>query len=136
MPETTLDPEHVVARADEAEAVAMLHELNAHYIRAFLEADTAWYDDNLTDDFVCIRADGRRIDRAEFLRTTAEGPGVTDVTVDEIDVRPIGDVALVHGVTSYTRDGTPMSRRYTDVWRRRDGRWRAVAAQITPVVSA
>jgi hypothetical protein len=39
----------------------------------------------------------------------------------------------VHGVTNYTRDGSPMSRRYTDVWRRQDGRWRAVAAQITPV---
>jgi ketosteroid isomerase-like protein len=135
MSETTLDAELVAAANDEAEAVAKLHELNARYIRAFVESDTAWYDENLTDDFVCIRADGRRIDKVEFLRMTAEGPGVTDVTVAEIDVLPLGDVALVHGVTSYTRDGSPMSRRYTDVWRRRDGRWRAVAAQITPVVS-
>jgi ketosteroid isomerase-like protein len=134
MRELTLDPQ-VVAAADEAETVATLHELNAHYIRAFVDADTAWYDDNLTDDFICIRADGRRIDKAEFLRVTAAGPGVTDVTVDQIDVRPLGDVALVHGVTNYTRDGSPMSRRYTDVWRRQDGRWRAVAAQITPVAS-
>jgi ketosteroid isomerase-like protein len=135
MPETALDPELVAAATAEAEAVAALHELNAHYIRAFIESDTDWYDRNLTDDFVCIRGDGRRIDKAEFLRITAEGPGVTDVTVDDIDVRPLGDVALVHGVTSYTHAGSPMSRRYTDVWLRRDGRWLAAAGQITPVVN-
>jgi ketosteroid isomerase-like protein len=136
MSETMLDLERVAAATAEAEAVATLHELNARYIRAFVESDTAWYDENLTDDFICVRADGRRIDKAEFLRVAAEGPGVVGVSVAEIDVRPLGDVALVHGVTSYLRDGSPMSRRYTDVWQRRDGRWLAVAAQITPVISA
>lgn len=136
MSETTVDRERVAAAIAEAEAVATLHELNAQYIRAFVESDTAWYVENLTDDFICIRPDGRRIDRAEFLRETAEGPGVVGVSVAEVDVRPLGDVALVHGVTSYVREGVPMSRRYTDVWQRRDGRWLAVAAQITPVVPA
>jgi ketosteroid isomerase-like protein len=117
----------------EAEAVATLHRLNAHYIRAFVEADTAWYGERLSDDFVCTLADGRRIGKAEFLRRNAEGPGVKDVTYDEIDVRPLGDVALVHGVTHYTRDDSPASTRYTDVWRCRDGRWQAVAAQLTAV---
>ena len=132
MSETTID---VAAATAEAEAVATLHELNAHYIRAFVESDTEWYREHLSDDFVCTLANGRRIDKDEFLERNAGGPGVTDVMYDEIDVRPLGDVALVHGVTSYTREGSPMSRRYTDVWRRRDGRWRAVAAQVTPVVS-
>ena len=112
MSETTLNPALLALATAEAEAVATLHELNAEYIRAFVESDTVWYEQNLTDDFVCIRADGRRIDKPEFLRVTAEGPGVT----------------------SYTRDGSPMSRRYTDVWRRREDRWLAVAAQITPIV--
>jgi ketosteroid isomerase-like protein len=134
MSETTLNPALLALATAEAEAVATLHELNAHYIRAFVESDTAWYEQNLTDDFVCIRADGRRIDKAEFLRLTAEGPGVSNVSVDDVDVHLLGDVALVHGVTSYTRDGSPMSRRYTDVWRLRDDRWLAVAAQITPIV--
>jgi ketosteroid isomerase-like protein len=57
------------------------------------------------------------------------------VTYDEIDVRPLGDVALVHGVTHYLRDGAPASTRYTDVWQLRDGRWLAVAAQLTRVSS-
>lgn len=118
---------------EDAGTVATLHALNAHYIRAFVEADTAWYGEHLSDDFVCTLADGRRINKSEFLRRTAEGPGVTDVSYDEIDVRPLGEVALVHGVTHYRRDGAAASTRYTDIWRSCDGRWQAVAAQLTPV---
>jgi len=136
MPEKTLEPDLAAPAAGEAEAVAALHDLNAHYIRAFVESDAAWYSAHLSEDFVCTLADGRRINKAEFLRRTEEGPGVRGVTYDQIDVRPLGDVALVHGVTHYTRDGAPASTRYTDVWQRREGRWLAVAAQLTGVVRA
>jgi ketosteroid isomerase-like protein len=136
MSEDSRDADSVAAATAEAQAVATLHDLNAHYIRAFVDSDTRWYDENLSEDFVCTLADGRRIEKAEFLRRTEEGPGVTNVTYDQIDVRPLGDVALVHGVTHYTRDGAPASTRYTDVWRSREGRWQAVAAQLTSVTAA
>jgi ketosteroid isomerase-like protein len=132
MSDTTLH-ESVAAEAAEADAVAALHGLNAQYIRAFVESDTAWYDGNLSDDFVCTLADGRRINKSEFLQRNARGPAVIDVSYDEIDVRPLGDAALVHGVTHYVRNGMPASTRYTDVWHFRDGRWQAVAAQLTSV---
>jgi ketosteroid isomerase-like protein len=115
------------------DTVATLHRLNAEYMRAVAEADTAWYDENLSDDFVCTLADGRRIDRESFLRRTAEGTGVTEVGYDEIDVRLLGDVALVHGVSHYRIAGVHASTRYTDVWHLRAGRWLAVAAQLTRI---
>ncbi|HEY6149326.1 MAG TPA: nuclear transport factor 2 family protein [Gaiellaceae bacterium] len=121
----------VEASMAEADAVSDLHELNAQYIRAFVEADVEWYREHLSEDFVCTLADGRRIDKTEFLAKVAQGPGVRNVTYDEIDVRPLGGVALVQGVTHYVREGTPGSTRYTDVWQLRDGNWRAVAAQLT-----
>ncbi len=133
MPGTTREPDVITAATHEDEAVAALHDLNAQYIRAFVESDTAWYNEHLGEDFVCTLADGRRINKAEFLRRTEGGPGVKDVTYDEIDVRPLGDAALVHGVTHYNRDGVPASTRYTDVWQLREGRWLAVAAQLTSV---
>ena len=136
MSETIADPDPLADATGEADAVATLHDLNANYIRAFVESDAAWYDEHLSDDFVCSLADGRRIDKVEFLRRTARGPGVTDVTDDEIDVRPLGDMALVHGVTHFIRDGSPASTRYTDVWRYREGRWQAVAAQLTSVAKS
>ncbi len=121
------------ARAEEAETVCELHRLNEGYIRAFIQADVAWYDEHVSADFTCSLADGKRIGKGEFLARIAAGPGVSDVTYDEIDVRPLGDVALVHGVTHYLRDGEPMSTRYMDVWALRSGRWQAVAAQLTAV---
>jgi hypothetical protein len=125
----------VQASIAETDAVAALHELNAHYIRAFVKADVEWYREHLSDDFACTLADGRRIDKAEFLARAAEGPGVRDVTYDEVDVQPLGDVALVRGVTHYVRDGTPGSTSYTDVWQLRGSRWLAVAAQLTKVAA-
>jgi ketosteroid isomerase-like protein len=133
MPGTTLRSDPAAAAMAEADAVATLHDLNAEYIRAFVESDTNWYRAHLSDDFVCTLADGRRIDKATFLLRNADGPGVTDVNYDEVDVRPLGNVALVHGVTHYTRDGAPASTRYTDIWSLSNGRWLAVAAQLTAV---
>jgi hypothetical protein len=133
MPQTSLSAEAPAGAPDEVDAVRTLHELNAEYIRAFVESDAAWYAEHLADAFGCTRADGRRIGKEEFLRLAAEGPGVTNVSYDEIDVRPLGEVALVHGVTHYVRDGSPASTRYTDVWRFHNGSWQAVAAQLTQV---
>jgi ketosteroid isomerase-like protein len=130
----TADAAVAEARAEEAEAVCELHRLNTHYIRAFVESDVAWYDEHLSADFTCSLADGRRIGKAEFLERVAAGPGVAEVTYDEVDVRPLGEVALVHGVTHYVRGGSPASTRYTDVWRYQRGRWLAIAAQLTAVV--
>ena len=120
---------------EETGTVATLQRLNAEYMRAVAEADAAWYEENLGDDFVCTLADGRRIDRAAFLRRVADGPGFPDARYDEIDVRLLGDVALVLGVSHYTIDGTPASTRYTDVWHLRGGRWLAVAAQLTRIAN-
>jgi ketosteroid isomerase-like protein len=131
--EQMLVPAAIAAAAREAEAVATLHELNADYIRAFAEGDAAWYGEHLSEDFVCTLPDGRRIGKTEFLRRTEAGPGVADVRYDEVDVRPLGDLAIVHGVTHYTRNGKRAATRYTDVWQSRAGRWRAVTAQLTRV---
>jgi ketosteroid isomerase-like protein len=125
----------IEASIAEAEAVATLHALNAEKLRAFLESDVEWHREHLSDDFVCTLADGRRIGKDEFLFKTREESRVTDVTYDEIDVRPLGDVALVHGVTHWTREGVLRSTRYTDIWRLSGGRWLVAAAHLTRVAT-
>ena len=123
----------MLAGVNEEEALATLEELNAGYIRAYVESDVAWYDAHLAADFACTLADGRRIDKPTFLERTAVGPDRSNLICDGVDIRPLGDVALVHGTTHYTLDGKPGSTSYTDVWHFRDGRWQAVAAQLTRV---
>jgi hypothetical protein len=47
-------------------------------------------------------------------------------------MRIFGDVAIIHGRTSYTTsDGERRNGRYTDVWARRGGTWLAVSAHVT-----
>jgi hypothetical protein len=48
-----------------------------------------------------------------------------------VEVRILGDVAIIHARTAYAKpDGTSGGGRYTDVWMRWEGRWRAVAAHV------
>ena len=57
---------------------------------------------------------------------------ISGLEAHDVEIRLLGDVAIVHGRTSYTlADGRPGRGRYTDVWARRDGRWLAVSAHVT-----
>jgi ketosteroid isomerase-like protein len=110
----------------------VLTELNQQYVDAFMNADVDWYREHLTDDFVCIESNGAVLDKAQFLRQTAAGPGVQSYQLDDARVRLYDDVALVHGFGTFTRlDGTTGQSRYTDVYANVDGTWKAISAQIT-----
>lgn len=109
----------------------VLEKLNAGYIRSVRESDVAWFERNLADDFVNSNPDGTLVDRAGFLKQVAR-PQVRDLRCDDVRIRVLGDVALIHARTLYTKpDGTPASGRYTDVWARRGGAWLCVCADVT-----
>jgi len=112
--------------------LATLLELNQDYIRSVQTSDVRRFDEILADDFRCSNPDGSLIDRARFLEQTARPVTISDLQAHEVDVRLMGDFAIIHARTSYTAsDGRPGSGRYTDVWARRDGRWLAVSAHVT-----
>jgi len=112
--------------------IRTLSRLNQEYIDAFMEADVNWYSDNLAHDFVCIESDGSFLRRDDFLRNAAHGPDVAAYTLADVRIRVYGHVALVHATGRFTRgDGTEGTSRYTDVYVLREGRWKAVAAQVT-----
>jgi ketosteroid isomerase-like protein len=106
--------------------------LNADYIRSVQTSDVKRFDAILADDFVCTNPDASFVDRAGFLRQTAAPVTISGLAAHDVNVRILGDVAIIHARTSYTRaDGTPGGGRYTDIWARRNGRWLAVAAHVT-----
>jgi ketosteroid isomerase-like protein len=50
---------------------------------------------------------------------------------DDVNIRVMGDFAIIHARTSYTLpDGRQGGGRYTDIWARRGGKWLCVAAQV------
>ena len=111
---------------------AMLVDLNADYIRAVQTSDVARFREILADDFLCSLPDGSVIDKARFLEQTAVPASISDLEAHDVQIRLMGDVAIVHARTTFNlADGRPWSGRYTDVWARRQGRWVAVAAHVT-----
>jgi uncharacterized protein (TIGR02246 family) len=109
-----------------------LRELNAEYVRSVQESDVRRFEEMLADDFLCTNSDGSLLDRAAFLEHTAHPVTIANLTAHDVDIRLLGDVAIVHARTTFTwPDGRCGASRYTDVWARRDGRWLAVAAQVT-----
>jgi ketosteroid isomerase-like protein len=109
-----------------------LLELNQHYIHSVQTSDVAGFEEILSDDFLCSLPDGSLIDRKRFLEQTARPVQISNLEAHDVNVRLMGDFAIVHARTTYTAaDGRPGSGRYTDVWARRDGRWLAVSAHVT-----
>ncbi len=109
-----------------------LRRLNDDYIHSVQFSDVQRFDEILADDFLCSNPDGTLSDRRAFLEHTAQPVAFTDLTVHDVNVRLLGDIAIIHARTTYAlRDGRAGTSRYTDVWARRDGRWLAVSAQIT-----
>ena len=111
---------------------AALEALNREYIRSVSEADVGWFDANLAPDFVNSNPDCLLVDRAGFLAQIGRGSTVKGLAIEDVLIRELGDVALIHARTTYTRaDGQPGAGRYTDVWAKRGGRWVCVAANVT-----
>ena len=109
-----------------------LTRLNRDYIAAVQNSDVARFDEILAPDFLCSQADGTLIDRERFLIKTAVPQTISNLKAHDVQVRVMGDVAIIHARTTFTTaDGREASGRYTDIWARRNGQWLAVAAHVT-----
>jgi len=119
---------HVASRSDHDALLA----LNRDYIRSVQTSDVRRFDEILAEDFLCSNPDGSLVDRAGFLEQTARPVSISNLEVHDVNVRIMGDFAIIHARTTYTRpDGGVGSGRYTDVWARRQGNWLAVSAHVT-----
>jgi ketosteroid isomerase-like protein len=109
-----------------------LLDLNREYIRSVQHSDVRRFDEILADDFLCSNPDGSLVDRKAFLAQTARPVTISNLEARDVNVRLMGDFAIIHARTTYTLpDGREGAGRYTDVWARRDGRWLAVSAHVT-----
>jgi len=115
-----------------ADDLDTLARLNDGYIRSVRASDVGWFREHLADDFLNSNPDGSLVDRTGFLAQIARPMALGDFRAEDVRIRLLGDVAVVHGRTVYRKpDGQAGAGRYTDVWARRDGRWLCVAAHVT-----
>jgi ketosteroid isomerase-like protein len=106
--------------------------LNRDYVMSVQKSDVDRFDQILAEDFFCSNPDGSLVDRAAFLEQTARPVAISELEAHDVQVRLMGDFAIIHARTTYRLpDGRRGSGRYTDVWARRNGSWRAVSAHVT-----
>jgi len=109
-----------------------LDGLNDEYIRSVQESDVKRFDEILALEFYCSNPDGTLVDRPAFLKQTAQPVTIRGLATADVMIRLLGDVAIIHARTSWTKsDGQPGRGRYTDVWARQNGSWKAVSAHVT-----
>ena len=109
-----------------------LTALNHAYIQSVQHGDVQRFDEILAEDFLCSNPDGSLVDKKQFLTQTARPVTISGLSVEDVRVRILGDVAIIHARTSYTTaSGEHRNGRYTDVWARREGTWLAVSAHVT-----
>ena len=120
-----------------------LRALNARFIHNYITNDVPSHDAILHPEFICITPTGARVSRADYLKAWATGFDAErfpyyDYRDEKIDV--FGDTALVRSTNKRVglKDGveTVSMTMYTDIYVHRDGAWKCIQAQITPVTPA
>ncbi len=110
----------------------ILDALNTDYINSVQHSDVKRFDEILAPEFYCSNPDGSLVDRAAFLKQTAQPVAIKNLKAEDVMIRVIGNTAIIHARTSFVKpDGTPGHGRYTDVWMRHGESWLAVSAQVT-----
>lgn len=113
----------------------VLRALNERYVASFREANVGWYDAHLAPDYVVTFSDGSFHDRAAALADFAIpyfADTIASFPVDNVSIRVFADLAIIHAENDYRlKDGRTGINRYTDIWRKRGGRWQCLSAHIT-----
>ncbi len=109
-----------------------LTRLNSEYVRSVQNKDVAWFDANLSPDFMNTASDGSLAHRKTFLAHIAKGTGVSKIAEEDVLIRIINDTAVIHAATVFTTDAGASGRgRYTDIWQKQNGRWLCIAAHVS-----
>ena len=112
--------------------VEELTALNRDYVASVQNSDVKRFDEILAEDFYCSNPDKSLVDRAAFLKQTANPVAIKNLKAEDVKIRILGDFAIIHARTSYTMpDGQEAHGRYTDCWARQDGKWLAVSAHVS-----
>lgn len=106
-----------------------LTALNHDFTASVQKGDVKRFEEILADDFMMSNPDGSLLDKAEFLKLTAQPVTISGLVAEDVKIRVLGDFAIIHArFDSRSADGKPRRGRYTDNWARRNGAWVAVSA--------
>ncbi|CAN5772205.1 hypothetical protein BH18ACI4_BH18ACI4_00290 [soil metagenome] len=115
-----------------------IRQLDREWIEAYPRRDTAALERIYAADLIVTNPDGSVGNKAEEIALIASGTFTfQSITNEDVRVRVLGDMAVVTGRSmmngQYKDQDISGGYRYTDVYMKRQGRWQAVALQITRI---
>jgi len=122
-----------------------IRKLTAVWEKAHAARDTETLRGLLDAGYVYTDATGTLQTRAEYLESVFKSPDISRVSkfaTSNVVVRIVGATAIVTGESSWKGRARGQGQfltsayRFTDVWVRRNGRWKAAATQGTRVEGA
>jgi ketosteroid isomerase-like protein len=127
---------YVAGAEADSPAEEQIRELMRRWDEALVKKDVKFIGSILANDFTCIDVSGRIQNKSQLLAFI----GSSDLKIELSEsssfvVRIYGDtaVAIAEGRIrgSYKSEGFESRYRYTDVWVKREGHWKAAATQVT-----
>ena len=92
-----------------------LTALNRDFTASVQKGDVKRFEEILADDFMISNPDGSLLDKAEFLKLTAQPVTISGLVAENVRIRLLGDFAIIHArFNSRSADGKPRRGRYTD----------------------
>jgi ketosteroid isomerase-like protein len=105
-----------------------IRRLDDEVREAFLKVDLTTLERFLADDFLVTNPFNRVLNKSQVLEALAAGRIKHTAYEREIEHLRVGaDTAVVMGRETVVDDGETTHRRYTEIWRRREGRWQVIA---------
>lgn len=114
-----------------------LLRLEAARREAIRLGDLKTLDEIYADDFVAVAGTGQLVTKAQLLEFFRGTDASLRFTASEVSARAFGDTGVVVGRLAARREDASLvsEARFTHVYVRRDGRFRFVAGQSTPILA-
>jgi hypothetical protein len=115
----------------------MLQKLNQGFLNSIISQDSAAQSAILADDFLLINPGGVKRTKKDCLSGVRQpGVHVISITIDQLDIRLLtAEVGIVSAWTTNTIETggkrTTLKISYSDVYQKRGGEWKAVAAHVS-----
>jgi len=120
-----------------SEVTKLLRDIERRLATAWVKGDRSFIEQILADDWSVTDLTGQVLTKAEVLEEAfgSKDRQIVSMRIDELNVRPFGDWAIVTGRTQaagqYRGEVAEVTLRFTDVFANRNGKWQVVASQAT-----
>jgi len=116
---------------------ALLWKVEDDWMNDRLLSDATSSDNLIDDEYQGSTSFGQTQTKAEFIKATLSHTGAfTSQTQSERAIKYSGDLAISTGKATLVGPGRQHSFRYLRVFTKKDGGWRLLASQSTPVTTS